>query len=124
MTKPLALIIEDDEKLADIFSLGLQGIGFETEVARDGMAALTRLETIVPLMVMLDLHLPGISGQEILKQIRANNRLSDTRVVLATADALMAESLRNEADLVLLKPISITQLRSLAKRLMASNAAN
>lgn len=124
MTKPLALIIEDDKNLADIFSLGLQSIGFETEVACDGNTALTLLDTIVPLMVMLDLHLPGASGREILKQIRANERLAGTRVVLATADALLAESLRRDADLVLLKPISVNQLRSLAKRLITSTEAH
>jgi CheY-like chemotaxis protein len=121
VTKPLALIIEDDAELADIFSVGLEGIGFETEIARDGKMALARLATVVPVLVLLDLHLPGVSGKDILKHIRANDRLAGTRVVLATADALMAQSLRGEADLILLKPISINHLRSVAKRLLTSS---
>ena len=117
MTNSLALIIEDDEFLAEIFSLTLQEAEFEIEIIRDGRAALTRLEALTPALVVLDLHLPYVSGMDILHQIRADQRLAETRVMLATADAIMAESLREDADLVLLKPISTNQLRELAKRL-------
>jgi CheY-like chemotaxis protein len=118
MEKPLALIIEDDQKLADIFSLSMQAAEFQTEIVANGQAALTRLAEIVPAVVVLDLHLPQVSGEKILQQIREDERLAQkTRVMLATADALMAEELRGEADLVLLKPISPAQLRDLAARL-------
>ena len=117
MTNSLALIIEDDEFLAEIFSLTLQEAEFEIEIIRDGKAALTRLAAIIPALVVLDLHLPYISGVDILHQIRADRRLAETRVMLATADAIMADNLREAADLVLLKPISTNQLRDLAKRL-------
>jgi len=117
MTNSLALIIEDDEFLAEIFSLTLQEAEFEIEIIRDGRAALNRLAAITPALVVLDLHLPHISGVDILHQIRADERLAETRVMLATADAIMADNLREDADLVLLKPISTNQLRELAKRL-------
>ena len=117
MTNPFALIIEDDPDLATIFAEALQMAEFETEIVSDGQAALGRLAATTPAVVVLDLHLPHVSGPKILQQIRADRRLAKTRVLLATADALMAESLRREADLVLLKPISFHQLRDLAKRL-------
>jgi two-component system cell cycle response regulator DivK len=117
MTNSLALIIEDDEFLAEIFSITLQEAEFEIEIIRDGQAALTRLAALTPALVVLDLHLPYVSGVDILHQIRADERLAETRVMLATADAIMADNLREDADLVLLKPISTNQLRELAKRL-------
>jgi len=117
VNNPFALIIEDDIHLADIFARALQAAEFETEIVRDGNAALARLEEITPNVVVLDLHLPHVSGKEILHQIRSNARLAQTRVMLTTADAWLAESLQNEADLVLLKPISYPQLRDLARRL-------
>jgi DNA-binding response OmpR family regulator len=117
VTNALALIIEDDEYLADIFSLTLQEAEFEIEIIRDGQTALTRLAATIPALVVLDLHLPHIPGQTILRQIRADKRLTHTRVMLATADATLADNLRDEADLVLLKPISPSQLRDLARRL-------
>lgn len=117
MTNPLALVIEDDAKLATIFAEALHMAEFETEIVHDGNTALTRLAATTPAVVMLDLHLPYVSGRDILAQIRADARLAKTRVMLTTADPLMAESLRGEAELVLIKPISFNQLRDLAKRL-------
>jgi DNA-binding response OmpR family regulator len=117
MTNPFALIVEDDIKLATIFAEALRIAEFETEIVLDGQAALNRLAATTPAVVVLDLHLPRVSGSELLAQIRADIRLAKTRVMLATADPLMAESLRGQADLVLIKPISFHQLRDLAKRL-------
>ena len=117
MTKPLALIIEDDKDLADIFTIALQSADFETETIEDGQKALERLAEVVPAVVVLDLNLPYVSGDEILRHIRADERLSETRVMLATANAPLADMLRQESDLVLLKPISPSQLRALAARL-------
>jgi DNA-binding response OmpR family regulator len=114
---PLALIVEDDQKQATVFAQALKMAQFEIEVIRDGNEALSRLAAVVPAVVVLDLHLPQVGGKDILQQIRADSRLDNTRVILATADALLADSLQSEADLVLLKPISFGQLRDLAKRL-------
>ena len=83
----------------------------------DGQTALARLAEVTPAVVVLDLNLPHVSGDEILHQIRADERLAETRVMLATANAMLAETLRGESDLVLLKPISPDQLRDLASRL-------
>lgn len=114
---PLALIIEDDPKLADIFNIALKEALYDTEVISDGRLALARLGDVVPSIVVLDLHLPEVSGETILQHIRSDDRLVATRVMLATADALKAEKLRSKANIVLLKPISFTQLRDLAARL-------
>ncbi len=114
---PLALIIEDDTRLAKIFAEAIKSVKFRIEVINDGQVAVDRLKEIVPAIIILDLHLPRISGQDILQQIRADSRLKNTRVMLATADSLLADSLREQADLVLLKPISFGQLRDLAARL-------
>jgi DNA-binding response OmpR family regulator len=116
MTKPLALIIEDDPQLSRIFSVTLQS-EFEVETITDGEIALSRLTQVIPSIIILDLNLPGRSGKEILTQVRADQRLTQTRVILATADDRQADTLRDKADIVLLKPISPTQLRELAKRL-------
>jgi two-component system OmpR family response regulator len=117
MSNPFALIIEDDPKLAFIFAEALQMAEFETEIVQDGRAALERLAATTPAVVVLDLHLPFLSGSDILAHIRADQRLAQTRIMLATADASKAEHLRSDADIVLLKPISLHQMSTLAKRL-------
>ncbi len=119
--KNLALIIEDDWDLACIFAEALQAAKFETEIIRDGQAGLTRLLEIQPALVVLDLHLPTITGEQILQKIEAQAELVKTRVIITSADALMAEQLRAKVDLVLLKPISFSQLRDLAVRLCPVN---
>jgi DNA-binding response OmpR family regulator len=67
--------------------------------------------------VVLDLHLPGTAGTDILKRIRSDERLNQTRVIITTADARLAESLEEQADLILVKPVSFSQLRDMALRL-------
>lgn len=117
MSEPLALIIEDEADLSEIFSQALRAAGFATQVARDGRQALERLATLVPDVVVLDLHLPHVDGDDLLHQIRGDERLADTRVIIASADPLMAEVLDGLADLVLIKPVSFVQLRDLSQRL-------
>ncbi len=117
MTKPSALVIEDDEFLSEIFSKALESADFDTEVIEDGQKALDRLAEIRPDVIVLDLHLPHISGRDILKYIRLARHLAKTKVMVATADAVTAEMLREEANLVLVKPITFSQIRDLAARL-------
>jgi CheY-like chemotaxis protein len=116
MSKPLALIIEDDKKLADIFSITLRN-DFDVEVIAEGEMALSRLAESVPALVVLDIHLPQVSGLDILRQLRADDRLKSTRVIVATADGLRGIDLKGMADLVLFKPVSPSQLQNLAQRL-------
>lgn len=117
MKHQLALIIEDDPDLSIIFAEALQAAEFETKIIQDGEIALACLAEDQPVVVVLDLHLPHASGDDILHHIRSEAHLANTRVIITTADPLMADSLQTEADLVLIKPISFSQLRDLAVRL-------
>jgi DNA-binding response OmpR family regulator len=116
MDKPLAFIVEDDEDAGVIFANALQEGGFACEIISAGDVALARLAETVPAVVVLDLDLPGVSGAEVLRQIRADARLAQTHVIIATAHPDLAAGLEEKADLVLIKPVSFTQLRDLAKR--------
>ena len=118
MNKPLALIVEDEFDISIVFSRALQAAGFETEVIRNGGTALEWLSSSKPDIVVLDLNLPRVSGPEILQYIRSNAQLAKTPVIVATAYARLAESVRDQADWVLFKPISFAQLRDLSARLV------
>jgi len=115
--KPLALVVDDEKPLAEIFATALERAGYRTESVNSGEAALARLAEITPAVVVLDLTLPDVGGAEILKEIRANPRLAKTRVIIASAQARQAEALRGKADLILIKPVDFSQLRDLAARL-------
>lgn len=114
---PLALIIEDHDDSAVLFANAIQGAGFEIEIIRTGDAALTRLAQTTPEVVILDLHLPRVSGEEILRQIRADTRQANAYVIVATAYPDMIPALREKADQAFLKPVSYVQLHDLALRL-------
>lgn len=118
MDRPSALIIEDDPDLSFLFSKALEAAGFETEIINAGDIAMTRLSSMIPDIVTLDLNLPGVSGEHILRYIRSDVRMVDTKVIVATAYQYLPDTLYTDADLVLTKPINIKQLRDLATRLV------
>lgn len=113
----LAFIIEDDQDLSTIFGDALEAVGYQVELIRDGLRAQQRLSEDVPYLILLDLHLPHISGADLLTEIKADERFNNTSVILTTADARMAEAYEPLADFVMVKPISFVQLRDLSARL-------
>ncbi len=126
MSLPFALIIEDNPDQALVFSKALEVAGYITEIIYDGAVAQKRLQALraegtPPSVIVLDLHIPNIPGKKLLEEIRADEQLKKTRVLLATADAALAERLFDQADFILLKPISFAQLSLLAERIRPKN---
>jgi DNA-binding response OmpR family regulator len=113
----IALIIEDEVEIATILASALQSAGFETVLVQDGEAALAQLRMIVPTLVVLDLALPEVSGTEVLLRLRADESLKGTRVIVITGMPVLIDGVEDLADLVLVKPFSITQVRDFAVRL-------
>lgn len=117
MPQNLALVIEDDIDLSEIFTRALENAGFEVETIQDGQVARERLGEVVPNVIVLDMHLPHVDGATLLKQIHADERLQKVRIIIATADAVQAEFYRDMATIVMVKPISFSQLRDISARL-------
>jgi PleD family two-component response regulator len=112
------LIIEDDRDTAGFFKTVLELVGYECEIILSAKEALSRLATCAPDLILLDIRLGvEISGEDILYQIRSNPRFDKTRVVVITAYPRLAEPITNLADLVLVKPVEIEQLKNLMQRL-------
>ena len=122
--KPLALIIEDNEDQNLVFTNALIQAGYETESISDGATAMKRLTEVVPDIVILDLHIPGINGGLLLREIRNDPRSRNVKVIVVSADAEFAASLQAQVDLVLLKPVGFTQLSLLASRFLAKSKAS
>jgi CheY-like chemotaxis protein len=123
MNKPVALIVEDDRDIVALFRHVLDVAGYQTEIVLDGLDAMERLAVMRPNIVLLDLQLPRLSGVEILKRMRDDERLMRVPVVVITAYAPYADSLPVEPDLLLLKPVDINQLSSLVQRLQSTQGA-
>ena len=115
-----ALIIEDDADAAFIWHKAMLDNDLDAKVITEGDKASQALRELVPDVILLDLHLPNVSGLDLLKQIRATSALQATKVVLITADYRMADSVETDADMVLIKPVTYSQVRQLIDRLLKS----
>jgi CheY-like chemotaxis protein len=72
-----------------------------------------QLDSAGPDLILLDIHLPHVSGADILQRIRSDARLAHIPVVVVTADQRVPPSIEEQADHVLTKSLGISQLRSL-----------
>jgi CheY-like chemotaxis protein len=112
-----AFVIEDNPALNTLFCDALRSSGFSTEGILDGQASLQRLDKVQPQLIMLDLHLPKVSGAELLDKIRQDPRLKESVVIVASADGTWSGIVREKADFVLNKPVSYVQLRDIGLRI-------
>ena len=116
MNQPLAVVIEDNERQADIMSIVLRMEGYEVNWIADGSVALERLAQVTPALIVLDVHLPKVSGDKILAWIRQNPDLQETKVIVVTADLMAVRQFNPRTTALLLKPFSVEQFRELAIR--------
>lgn len=121
MTKPFALIMEDDPKLGTIYETTLQQAGYSTFLDRDGNQILDQLTQVDPALIILDMHVPYALGADILEKIRADERWAHVPVILATADIFAARSLQGKATYVLAKPVSVGRLLEILGQLQQEN---
>jgi CheY-like chemotaxis protein len=117
MDKKIALIVEDNPLLARMFARALNDIHFETLIIGDGQQAMDWLTQKAPDLLFLDMHLPLLSGDQILERIHGEKRFSQTFIVIITADARLGEAVSDKADFLLNKPVDIRELQQLANRL-------
>lgn len=72
-TAKKVVIVEDNVELADIYKTRLELIGYQCLLAYDGIAALYSIQRELPDLVLLDLMVPAIAGDEVLKKMRASD---------------------------------------------------
>ncbi len=121
MATPFAFVVEDDAPVAELFRRALQDAGYQAEILENGHKARARLVFTSPDLILLDLHLPNLSGEVVLRQVRGQQRLGHTRVFVATGDRDAAQRYAGLADQVLLKPVRYEQLRHLAEQYLLVN---
>ena len=122
--------VEDDESIQSLELYTLRGAGFEVRGFMDGDSFLEALHTEKPELVILDVMLPGISGVELLKQMKASNDIRDIPVIMATAKGSeydKIQSLDLGADDYLVKPFGmmemVSRVRAVLRRGAVSGAA-
>jgi CheY-like chemotaxis protein len=78
------VLVEDNELLAEMYQHSLLAKGYQCSIAYDGVTGLDLIEHTVPDLVLLDLMLPQMSGDEVLQRMRNNERCKDIKVIILT----------------------------------------
>jgi DNA-binding response OmpR family regulator len=111
------LVIDDDDSLRDTVALILEKEGYATVTAAEGRSGFEQALTLRPDLVLVDLRLPGMSGTEICKQLRASNVSTPIIVLSALGDEIdKVLLLEMGADDYIVKPFGA---RELAARIRA-----
>ncbi len=128
---PKILVVEDEAPLALLLSYNLEADGYSVERVERGDEAELRLAETLPDLVILDWMLPGVSGLEICRRLRAREATRSLPVIMLTARGEEAERVRGlsvGADDYVVKPFSVPELmarvRALLRRARPERIAN
>jgi two-component system, OmpR family, response regulator MtrA len=108
--KPRVLVVDDDSALAEMLGIVLRTDGFEPAFVPDGTRAITAFRETKPDIVLLDLMLPGLSGLDVCRAIRAE---SGTPIIMLTAKSDTVDvvlGLESGADDYVVKPFKPKEL--------------
>jgi len=104
------LLVEDEESFIDALTIGLKKEGFRVEVARDGMEALAKFDSVRPDLVLLDVMLPKISGIDVCRQLRKKSQVPIIMVTAKGAEIDTVVGLEVGADDYITKPYRMREL--------------
>jgi two-component system phosphate regulon response regulator PhoB len=114
------LVIEDERGLCDVLDFNLKREGYETIMVHDGQEGLRKAQTLLPDLILLDLMLPGLSGFDVCRELRAGERTREIPIIIISAkseetDQVVGFSLG--ADDYVTKPFSVKVLLQRIKAL-------
>ncbi len=118
---PRILVVEDEADLALLLSYNLEAEGYAAETVARGDEAELRLVETPPDLVILDWMLPGVSGLEICRRLRAREATRTLPVIMLTARGEEAERVRGlsvGADDYVVKPFSVPELMARVRALL------
>ncbi|MEK6206755.1 MAG: response regulator transcription factor [Chloroflexota bacterium] len=124
--RPLILVVEDDPTLGDVMLTALKDEGLDAKLAHDGDEAMRDVDDLSPSLMVLDLMMPKRDGFSVLRELRADGRISNLPVIVVTAIFGMSERLYatelGAADYVT-KPFELDDLVSRVRALLSPTAA-
>jgi len=108
--KNTILLVDDEVKITEVVKSYLENSGYQTACAYDGKQALSLFEKRSPVLVILDLMLPDMTGEDICRAIRKKSRVPIIMLTAKVEDADIITGLGIGADDYLTKPFSPKQL--------------
>jgi two-component system, OmpR family, phosphate regulon response regulator PhoB len=121
MGHPTVLIVDDDPAIRKMLVEVLSLEGYPTETANDGREALDILDHSGPRVVLLDLLMPGVSGRQVMEQLRATpGARAKHGIIFLSAVNKLEEHRDLEPDATLAKPFTVIQLLNVLDSVSAS----
>lgn len=121
MRRRKVLICDNEEILRGLVLASLEPDDYQLAEAVDGEDALAQARSLEPDLIVLDMMMPGRSGLEVVRELRADDRLADTPVVMLTARAQAADVAAAEeagTDHFVAKPFSPAALAELVRSIV------
>src|SRR4051794_21895254 len=115
------LVVEDEEPLTLLLRYNLEAEGYEVDIASRGDEAEIRLKETTPDLIILDWMLPGLSGIELCRRLRARAATERMPVIMLTARGEESERVRGlatGADDYIIKPFSVPELLARVRALL------
>jgi two-component system OmpR family response regulator len=124
--KPRILIIEDDEYSREAVEHLLKAEGCETRSAAGGVSGYRAARRFSPDVIVLDLNLPDIDGQRVLRKLRANRVLGQVPIIVITGYSRddMPAGVSSSADFCITKPASFDDVIQAVFDLLRRGAAS
>jgi len=96
MANKKILIVDDEVMLVDLLTLRLEDNGYDVASANDGFEGLSVAGQMRPDLIVLDINMHGMDGYTMLKEIRKNDQMKDTKVIMLTASGKKRELFEKE----------------------------
>jgi len=122
MNVSTVLIVEDEESFIEALTVGLRKEGFRVEIARDGLEAILRFDDVKPDIVLLDLMLPKVSGEDVCREIRKRSQVPIIMVTAKSSEIDTVVGLELGADDYISKPYRIRELVARMRAVMRRRA--
>ena len=116
------LICDDEPALRELIRVSLDG-RFSFAEAHDGVECLELARELQPDLVVLDMMMPRLNGLEVLSELRDDERLAGTPVIVLTAQpASQDDAIRGGASRVMLKPFTPDEISAAVEEVLAENS--
>jgi CheY-like chemotaxis protein len=110
-SKPTILVVDDDQPIVTLMRRLLHEFGFEAVTAMSGAEALAAARAQTPALVLLDKNMPGMSGAEVARALRAEPSFGRTPILILSGERMTREELLEmQADAAVLKPFDVMAL--------------
>jgi len=130
MDKKKILVVDDEPDVTDLVAYHLKAKSFHVECLNDATASISKARTFLPDLIILDIMMPNLSGIQLCRILRADNKLSKVPIIFLTAKAEppdRIEGLESGADDYLGKPFSpkelVLRVESILRRIGAPKEA-